>query len=709
MHKHATDVLFGGASLSSQSFESQFDFFPYGTQYYREPTPLPDEWEIDIKEIARVGMTHVQYRPQWICHERIRGQYTWDDTDRLFDLAAQYGVRVVLKPMMECAPDWVYTELDGYRIGFGGQRIGPHAHGAFYPGGWLPCFDNPDVRKAAFEFTKTIAARYKDHPALWFYNAWNEPRSRPLGQCQCKHSQASYREWLQKRFGTIEDLNAALGKYWTSYDSVFPPADAWDYVQMYLWRLWAADAVSTHVKLVNDGIKAGDPKAFVITHVGGCSVLQDPCCDASDDMANSAVVDRYGTSFPVDLHPTNMGAHAMGDYISSWLRRVDPDYWCHEFYPNHGLWSIPPKPEVLNRLIWMAICGGPSGFTFWQYRSERVGNETNGYGMRNIDGSTTERSAVCDDIADVLRTNGSALVGTHRESSGIKLLYNRNSDVMARVQTMTQADVMINGNNLEAGGTSWYKQAISGAHAMYLQMGETVDWVVPGDDLADAQLLHVTADEMVDEACANWLREYVRSGGKLVVEMPFACRDTNTWVSPNRPNHGLQDLLGCTESLRIQADSSGADSVAFDSASVVEASLWRVELAPTTGCVVASWNNGKPAVVLNTYGKGKVITLGQSLSLAFKGLADDVAQDVLQMLLGERLGVEVGASVVPKGVWIRKRSGNGKSVWFVFNLTDKAQSVKLPSEPKSIWQGGGCSVEKNTLVLGPSVTWVAEF
>ncbi len=42
-----------------------FDFFPYGCQYHRAPTPPSGEWEGDLAEIARAGYTHVQIRPQW--------------------------------------------------------------------------------------------------------------------------------------------------------------------------------------------------------------------------------------------------------------------------------------------------------------------------------------------------------------------------------------------------------------------------------------------------------------------------------------------------------------------------------------------------------------------------------------------------------------------------------------------------------------------
>ncbi|MBI4024779.1 MAG: beta-galactosidase [Verrucomicrobia bacterium] len=137
-------------------FEERLDFFPYGTQYHRAPTPLPDEWKADLREIARAGYTHVQLRPQWRWHERRCGQCAWDDLDRLFDLAQSNKLRVVLKPMLETAPDWFFDELGGTRIGFNGVPIGPFAYGAYYVGGWWPCFDHPQVVATASTFVRAL-------------------------------------------------------------------------------------------------------------------------------------------------------------------------------------------------------------------------------------------------------------------------------------------------------------------------------------------------------------------------------------------------------------------------------------------------------------------------------------------------------------------------------------------------------------------------
>lgn len=139
-----------------------FDFFPYGCQYHRAPTPPREEWEDDLAEIARAGYTHVQFRPQWRCHERRRGEFVWDDLDRLFDLAARNRLRVILKAQLENAPDWVFTELGGTRIGSHNQPLDPIAHAAFYVGGWWPCFDNPRVAEAATELPGNWRNAIKD-------------------------------------------------------------------------------------------------------------------------------------------------------------------------------------------------------------------------------------------------------------------------------------------------------------------------------------------------------------------------------------------------------------------------------------------------------------------------------------------------------------------------------------------------------------------
>jgi beta-galactosidase GanA len=683
------------------SFPDNAAFYPCGVHYHRAPTPLPSEWESDLKEIARCGYTHVQYRPQWRWHERLRGAPTWDDLDRLFDLAADSKLRVVLKPMLETAPDWAFSELGGTRIGFHGVPISPFAHGAYYVGGWWPCFDNPGVVAAAGEFVYKLVSRYSKHPALWLYNAWNEPRSRPVGSCQCQHSVASYRQWLRRRFGSVEALNEHFGKAWTSIDTVLPPQAADDYAEMFLWRQWAAFSVAGQVEFVVKAIRKADGAANIFMHVGCPAAMQDPIWDVSDDFQNASKVQRYGTSFGVPMHPRTPLEQSSPEFTSDWVRRIDPSYWCNEFYSNEHNWSLPPTPRNIRRQLWMGIAGGAGGFTHWQWRSERVGCEVNGAGMREIDGSPTARSAACDEAADVLRKHGAVLAQARRPRAQVALFYSQASNMIMRLQEMKDWTVGI--EHEPSYPRMAYTSAIRAAHSLYLHSGLDVDFVVSGDDVSEYKVLHVTCAEMIDAATARWLRQYVRDGGTLIVEFPFACRDDNTWVSVRRPSNGLEDMLGCAEAERLILDPQCPSEAQFEDGTRIEPAMWRVMLAPTTAKTLATWPDGRPAATVNTFGRGKVISLGINLSLCASQHWTEAKVDLFARL------VRLSTLEIPQGrpLWVRRRVGPAGEVWFVFNVHEEPGRLDLPRTPRQVWIGGG-TLAGARLTLPPGEVWVAQ-
>ncbi|MBN1445337.1 MAG: beta-galactosidase, partial [Candidatus Omnitrophica bacterium] len=84
--------------------------FLLATQYYRAPTPLPEEWEEDIVNIKKIGFEAIQLRIQWRWNEKKEGIYNFDDIDRLFDLAEKTNLEVIIKFMLETAPEYIYRK-----------------------------------------------------------------------------------------------------------------------------------------------------------------------------------------------------------------------------------------------------------------------------------------------------------------------------------------------------------------------------------------------------------------------------------------------------------------------------------------------------------------------------------------------------------------------------------------------------------------------
>ena len=60
-----------------------FEEIVHGTQYYRSPTPLPEEWEGDISNLADYSLDAFQIRINWRWNERVEGVYDFSDVDEL--------------------------------------------------------------------------------------------------------------------------------------------------------------------------------------------------------------------------------------------------------------------------------------------------------------------------------------------------------------------------------------------------------------------------------------------------------------------------------------------------------------------------------------------------------------------------------------------------------------------------------------------------
>jgi hypothetical protein len=306
--------------------------FPLAVHYYRQPTPLPGEWAGDFARMREMGINTVQLRPQWRWHERVEGEFRWDDLDRIFDLAGEHQLRVVFKFMLETAPDWLYRDYPAMRIAPDGTPLPPRPTGSNYVGGWLPCFDVPEVRERAARFVRAGVERYRERAELFWWHAWNEPRCRPADECACPASVTAYRAYLRERFGEVEALNEHLKKCWASFEDVRPPVTGSDYAELFLWRTWSALTVAGRVRLVADAVREADPDHPVMAHVGCCSMVQDALEDTSDDVLTAATVDLYGSSLAAELDG-DFGPDATA-LNCDWIRSVNRgrDWWINEAY-----------------------------------------------------------------------------------------------------------------------------------------------------------------------------------------------------------------------------------------------------------------------------------------------------------------------------------------------------------------------------------------
>ena len=673
------------------------DFFMYGTQYHRAPTPLPGEWEEDLINMGKVGLNTIQLRTQWRWHEPRENEYRFDETDRLFDLSAKHGKKVIFNFLMDCAPDYVFQTYGGARKDMNGLPMNPGAHGAYYVGGWLPCFTNPHVARRAQAFARVFAERYKDRENLLAWKVWKEPRSRPIGDCGCEHSIRSYRNWLKENYGTIEALNDAFGKRWGDFETIMPPAMPWDYTELFLWRKWAIVEATKKIQFMYETVKAIDDSRPLISHVGQCSVVQDIAWSGSDDLVNARVVDFFGTSLPTAIPAlTNIMEEAAPAMICDWLRSVSPYYWVNELYTDWGDWNEPISVEDFRFKVWTTVACGAKGILYWQYRAERVGNENDLSGMVDIDGSFRPITHEVGKIAEVIEKHKDMFLNAEVEEAEVAILYSPDSDMINRVENTGGDDYW--DFVLTSGFPYLYKKALFGTYALFRELGVAPRWIdvrTLKESLDSVKLLYLPECFMVPDGVVDLLEAFAGRGGCIVAEEGLGLRGENTWLNPRWPAERLSDLFGVRAATRrtarrgvVYARISGEaiqgikEDFLTMPGGTIEGVGFNTYLEVKDAVAVGSWQDGRVGATR----KGNLYYIGTSLGACFHDRFETHYADCTGILshIAEECGIETGRLRPAPGVYARELVSGRDRIGFIFNRTAAEQCVKLSEEIESV-------------------------
>ena len=146
-------------------------FTGLNTGYIKMPTPA--SIEKDFKAIAEEDNINAVRLPFWALFYPGK-QIDWTLADACFDAAAKYNVKI--NPVLPQIPGWV----DGSA-------------------------DDPNVRQKYKEHIQKIVAHFKDKPALAMWTVDIEP-SRSYKTKPTAATMALYRQWLPKRYGSIEEF-----------------------------------------------------------------------------------------------------------------------------------------------------------------------------------------------------------------------------------------------------------------------------------------------------------------------------------------------------------------------------------------------------------------------------------------------------------------------------------------------------------------------
>ena len=179
-------------------------------------------WDEDLRLMreAHVNLVTVGVF-SWAHLEPTPGNYDFEWLDDVLDRCLAAGVAVDLATATASPPPWLghrWPETlpvtdEGVRLAYGARQ--------------QYCPSSPVFREHALALTERIAARYADHDAVVMWHVGNEYGAHTPA-CWCDVSAEAFRDWLAKRYDSIEELNASWStSFWSQrygdWPEVIPP------------------------------------------------------------------------------------------------------------------------------------------------------------------------------------------------------------------------------------------------------------------------------------------------------------------------------------------------------------------------------------------------------------------------------------------------------------------------------------------------------
>ena len=288
----------------------------YGAAYYHEYMPY-ERLDKDIELMKRAGITVVRVgESTWTSWEPREGEFQFAWMDRIVDAMHAAGIKVVMGTPTYSIPPWLYAKHPEVMVMPLGQVRTPRE---FYGMRQNMDITHPVYRQYSERVIRKIAERYAKHPGVIGWQVDNETGAYGTAG---PNVQAGFKEWLKRKFGTVDALNQAWGLvYWGqllgSWDEL-PPRDG------ILNPGWKLEWERYQRSLVTDFLRlAGRPRAGVRpAHAVGHPGL--PRRDANGRrLAGDLEVPRRGRHQPLPRHAG--GARRLVDRVHGRLHPVDEE------------------------------------------------------------------------------------------------------------------------------------------------------------------------------------------------------------------------------------------------------------------------------------------------------------------------------------------------------------------------------------------------
>ncbi len=537
------------------------------------------------------GLTVARIFVIWDDIERTPGQWNFDRYDWVYDAAAANDIRIAATLCAEDPPGWTQ------QTPFYHHRTDLNA---------------PQRRKHAAEYLEKVILRYRNHPAQGYWLLMNEPTLPPYFT---PPTMARFGQWLQGRYGTVDQLNARWFRPLKSFADVQLDAAQWstgwmDYSSYIDWKEFNIDNLCDQLRWIGTQVRELDPHHP--THANPQGLLGALPATGQDLWREAKTVDFLGASIHPPWHFSDFRRDEFGvayaccvDQLRSVSHRRA--WWVTELQGGPtvftGRRAMTPTTDELTRWLWDAVGGGAKGVVFWLWNQRTLGREGGEWALLGLDGRPTDRLAAIKDFVRALAALP-ALGRAVPQRSKVAILYSRPTLLLCDLEGQTV------GHQKDALMSLW------GCYQALLESHVPADFIdvdeLKAGRAADYDVLYLPHCYAMDAQTGAAVRQFAEAGGTVWADGLLGWKDPYGDMASKAPlemtslfGFEFHDIEAMEKpfSLAGQADNGGE--------------LWRIHLTLQEAEVVLRDSTGMPLATSHRFGKGITHYYATALSLGY--------------------------------------------------------------------------------------------
>jgi beta-galactosidase len=622
-----------------------------GAAWYPEQWP-ESRWDQDLSLMEAAHLHVVRIGEfAWSRMEPQEGRYDLNWLERAVRLAEKHHIAVVLGTPTDAPPAWLTSKYpETLRVDATGRRAEHGGRRQFN-------YASPRYRIFCADIAGRMAQRFGHDRNVIGWQIGNEYTDESFDAA----TRAQFQQWLRRRFGTLDALNAHWATaYWSQ------TYDRWDEIPLvasganpglllehrhFVTETWR-DFQRVQLEAIRRQVGR---RQFITTNLGGLAWTDNfDHYQITRDLTMASWDDYVGQGH---LNAARNGA--MHDLVRGWKRAP---FWVMEAQPGSVNWA--PVNTTLDRgearaMAWQAVGHGADALLYWQWRSALNGQEQYHGTIVGPDGVPLPFYSEVSEIGSEFERAGSVLKDTAPVAQ-VALLHSYDSrwaiDFQPHNRNYDQLEVLL----------EWYRPLRA--------QGLTVDVISADASLVGYKLVVAPSLNVISSSLAERLLAYVQQGGTLVLGPRSGMKDEYNALNVQRQPGPLVEPLGGRVEQYYALDGTVPVSGELGAGT---ADVWAEQLstrAADTSVLLRygksnGWLDGQPAMVARQVGKGRISYLGAVLD------ADLMRSAIAWMTETAQAETEFGA--LPEDVEVCRRVGRDHSVYILINHASAAREIHL--------------------------------